>query len=80
MTSLRSWLVSGAVLIVAAVLARPAQAQAQEGRFGAHITFGAQTGSGDLSQQFTPLIYDEKATIDISQTYESGPLVDLGGE
>jgi hypothetical protein len=78
MTSLRSWLVSGAVLAVAALAAPPASAQ--DGRIGAHINFGAQTGSGDISQQLRPTIYDETATIDISQTYESGPLFDIGGD
>src|SRR5262249_20200128 len=39
-----------------------------------------QAGSGDISQKLTPTIYDEQANIDISQTYESGPLIDVGGE
>jgi Outer membrane protein beta-barrel domain len=78
MTSSRSWLVSGAVLAVAIAIAAPVSAQV--GRLGAHVNFGAQTGSGDLAQQLKPTIYDETATVDISQTYESGPLVDVGGE
>jgi hypothetical protein len=45
----------------------------------AWLNFGAQAGSGDLSQHLTPTIYDEPATIDVAQTYESGPLVDVGG-
>ena len=78
MTSLRSWFVSGAVLAAAAGTAAPAAAQ--DGRIGLHVNFGAQGGSGDISQRLTPTIYDETATIDISQTYESGPLVDVGGD
>jgi len=84
MTSLRSWLVSGAVLAMSVLVTPPASAQAppsaQDGRIGVHINFGAQTGSGDISQQLRPTIYDETATIDISQTYESGPLFDIGGD
>jgi hypothetical protein len=78
MTSLRSWFVSGAV--VAALVAAAPPASAQDGRIGLHVNFGAQTGSGDIAQKLTPIIYDEAATIDISQTYESGPLFDLGGD
>ena len=84
MTSLRSWFVSMAML--AALLAsRPAQAQAPAtgasslagGRAQVHFNFGAQVGSQDLSQQITPIIYDEPATIDIAQTIETGGLIDL---
>jgi opacity protein-like surface antigen len=89
MISLRSCFVSFTVLV--AVLASvPAQAQgtAQTQSTGSsswtdgislHVNFGAQLGSGDLTQQFTPIIYDEAATIDIAQTYENGPLFDVGG-
>ena len=59
------------------------QAQTKPSLFGGratvHFNFGAQTGSGDISQTFTPLIYDEPATIDIAQTYETGGLIDVGG-
>jgi Outer membrane protein beta-barrel domain len=78
MTSLRSWLVSGAVLTAMAGAAT--SASAQEGRIGLHVNFGAQSGSGNLSQQLRPTIYDETATIDISQGYKNGPLVDVGGD
>lgn len=78
MTSSRSWLVSGVALLVGALAAAPASAQ--DGRLGLHVNFGAQTGSGDISQQLRPMIYDETAVIDINQTYESGPLVDVGGD
>jgi len=88
MTFLRSWFVAPAM--IAMLLASvPAQAQTQtqpsggsslfDRRASVHFNFGAQTGSGDLSQQFTPVIYDEPATIDIAQTYETGGLVDVGG-
>jgi Outer membrane protein beta-barrel domain len=86
MTSLRSWFVPMAVL--AALLAsRPAEAQAPAtggssltgGRAQVHFNFGAQTGSQDLSQQITPIIYDEPATIDLAQTIETGGLIDIGG-
>ena len=92
MTSLRSWFVSMAAF--ATILASvPAQAQSQPqsqpqaqtkpslfgGRATVHFNFGAQTGSGDISQTFTPLIYDEPATINIAQTYETGGLIDVGG-
>lgn len=92
MTSLRSWFVSMAAF--ATVLSGvPAQAQSQpraqtkpsggsslfDGRASVHFNFGAQTGSGDISQTFTPIIYDEPATIDVAQTYETGGLIDVGG-
>ena len=69
MTSLRSWFVSMAAF--ATILASvPAQAQSQPqsqpqaqtkpslfgGRATVHFNFGAQTGSGDISQTFTPQI------------------------
>ena len=76
MTSLRSWFVSGAVLAMAAA-ASPAQAQ--DSKFTASVNFGFQAGSGDISQSLQPIIYDEAAKVDVSQTYENGPLVDLGG-
>ena len=76
MTSLRSWFVSGAVLALATA-ASPAQAQ--DSKFTASVNFGYQAGSGDISQSLQPIIYDEAAKIDVSQTYENGPLVDVGG-
>src|SRR5262249_22758529 len=76
MTSLRSWFVSGAVLVLAAA-ASPAQAQ--DKKFTASVNFGFQAGSGDISQKLQPQIYDEPAIIDVAQTYESGPLFDVGG-
>jgi hypothetical protein len=86
MTSLRSWFVLLAML-AALLLCGPAQAQTQstggsslaDGRATVHFNFGAQTGSDDLSQQFTPVIYDELATIDVAQTIETGGLIDVGG-
>jgi hypothetical protein len=76
MTSLRSWFVSGAVLALAAA-ASPVQAQ--DSKFTASVNFGFQAGSGDISQKLQPVIYDEAANIDVAQTYENGPLVDVGG-
>jgi len=76
MTSLRSWFVSGAVLAMAAA-ASPARAQ--DSTFTASVNFGFQAGSGDISQSLQPIIYDEAAKIDVAQTYENGPLVDVGG-
>jgi hypothetical protein len=88
MTSLRSWFVSLAML-AALLVSVPAQAQTQtkpsggsslfDGRASVHFNFGAQTGSQDLSQQITPIIYLEPATIDLAQTIETGGLIDLGG-
>lgn len=86
MTFLRSWFVSGVVLAALGTQAAPAFAQTPaipppgpESKISAWLNFGAQAGSGDLSQHLTPTIYDEPATIDVAQTYESGPLVDIGG-
>jgi Outer membrane protein beta-barrel domain len=87
MTSVRSWFVYLAALVALAATARPADAQttaspapaSSERRISASINFGAQAGSHDLSQQFTPTIYNETAIIDVAQTYESGPLFDIGG-
>ncbi len=76
MTSLRSCFVSGAVLALAAA-ASPAQAQ--DSKFTASVNFGFQAGSGDISQSLQPIIYDEAAKVDVSQTYENGPLIDVGG-
>lgn len=50
-----------------------------DGRLTASINFGVQGGSGDFTQRLTPTIYDEAAAIDIGQTYENGPLFDIGG-
>lgn len=50
-----------------------------DGRASVYASFGAQTGSGDIAQTFTPTIYDEPATINIAQTYETGGLIDVGG-
>jgi hypothetical protein len=86
MTFLRSWFVSGVMFIAVGAQAVPAFAQtpaipapASESKIATWINFGAQGGSGDLSQHLTPIIYDEAATIDVAQTYENGPLVELGG-
>ncbi len=76
MTSFRT-LVGGSCVLAALLIASPVAAQ--EGRFTASINFGAQSGSGDFTQRLTPIIYDEAASIDIGQTYESGPLFDVGG-
>src|SRR5262245_15712706 len=88
MTLLRSWFVPVAMsaLLLASV---PAQAQTQSqpsggssllgGRATVHFNFGAQTGSGDITQTFTPIIYNEPASINIAQTTETGALIDLGG-
>ena len=76
MTSLRSWFVSGAVLAMAAA-ASPAHAQ--DSKFTASVNFGFQAGSGDISQSLQPIIYDEAAKVDGAQSYENGPLVDVGG-
>jgi hypothetical protein len=93
MTSLRSWFVSAAVLLVAA-FASPAAAQTSSqasqsssqstgmisGKLTAFFNFGFQAGSGDIAQKLSPIVYDEAANIDVAQTYEAGPLVDVGGE
>ena len=50
-----------------------------DGRASVYVNFGAQTGSGDITQTFTPTIYDEPASINIAQSYESGGLIDVGG-
>jgi len=76
MTSLRSCFVSGAVL---AMVAAASPAHAQDSKFTASVNFGFQAGSGDISQSLQPIIYDEAAKVDVSQSYENGPLVDVGG-
>jgi opacity protein-like surface antigen len=53
---------------------------AQSGRFTASINFGVQGGSGEFTQRLTPPIYDEPAAIDVVQTFESGPLFDVGAD
>jgi hypothetical protein len=94
MTSLRSWFVSVAI-VAALLAGLPALAQAQAsapaqtqssggssilgGRATVHFNVGLQTGSGDLAQTFTPIIYDEPASISVAQTYETGGLIDVGG-
>ena len=75
MTSFRSCVVY--VAVVAGVLAA-SPASAQNGRVTASINFGAQGSSRDFTQRLTPTIYDETASIDIAQNYESGPLFDIG--
>jgi opacity protein-like surface antigen len=75
MTSFRSCVAY--VAVVAGVLAA-SPASAQNGRITASINFGAQGGSRDFTQHLTPTIYDEPASIDIAQNYESGPLFDIG--
>lgn len=77
MTSLRSCFACLAVALFIAVAATPASAQ--DGRFTGSINFGTQVRSGDFTQRLTPTIYDETATIDIAQTYETGGLFDIGG-
>jgi hypothetical protein len=76
MTSLRSCFVSGAVF---AMVAAASPAHAQDSKFTASVNFGFQAGSGDISQSLQPIIYDEAAKVDVSQTYENGPLIDVGG-
>lgn len=76
MTSFRSCVAYLAV--VAGVLAAT-PASAQSGRVSASINFGAQASSGDFTQRLTPTIYNELASVDIAQDYESGPLFDIGG-
>jgi Outer membrane protein beta-barrel domain len=89
MTSLRSWFVSLAMLAML-LASGPAQAQTAQtqstrsssffdGRASVHFNFGAQPGSDDISQTFTPLIYEEPASINVAQTYETGGLIDVGG-
>lgn len=75
MTSFRSCVAY--VAVVAGVLAA-GPASAQSGRVSASINFGLQGSSGDFTQRLTPTIYDEQASVDIAQTYESGPLFDIG--
>lgn len=76
MTSFRTF-VGGLCVLASLLLATPAAAQ--ESRFTASVNFGAQGGSGDFTQRLTPTIYDEPASISVGQTYESGPLFDIGG-
>ena len=79
MTSLRVVRVLCLAVLAVLVSAVPVLAQSS-GRFTAGISFGAQTRSGDFTQRLTPTIYDETATVDIAQSYESGGLFDIGGE
>jgi hypothetical protein len=69
MMFLRAWFVSGVVLAAMGTQAAPAFAQTPpipppgpESKISAWLNFGAQAGSGDLSQHLTPTIYDEPAT------------------
>jgi hypothetical protein len=88
MTCLRACFVSVAVLAMAAA-SSPASAQTSQstsqangffaGKLTVFVNFGIQAGSGDISQNLAPLIYDEQANINIAQTYENGPLIDVGG-
>lgn len=77
MTSFRS---SIAYIAIAAGVLVAVPASAQSGRVTASINFGVQGGSGDFTQRLTPSIYDETAQIDIAQTYENGPLFDIGAD
>ena len=77
MTSFRVVLCLSAL---AGVLAASPVAAQTGGRITASINFGVQGGSGDFTQRLTPTIYDEPATIDIAQDYESGPLFDIGAD
>jgi opacity protein-like surface antigen len=79
MTSLRVVRVLCLAALTAVLSAVPALAQTG-GRLTAGISFGAQTRSGDFTQRLTPTIYEETATVDIAQNYESGGLFDIGGE
>lgn len=79
MTSLRSWFASAAALAGVMALASQAQAQAPEGKFTVSVNFGAQNGSHTLTQTITPTIYDEAASINIAQKYDTGALEDFGG-
>ena len=79
MTSLRVVRVLGLAALAVLMSANSLHAQSS-GRFAAGISFGAQTRSGDFTQRLTPTIYDETATVDIAQSYESGGLFDIGGE
>ena len=79
MTFLRVVRVLCLAVLAVPVSAVPVLAQSS-GRFTAGISFGAQTRSGDFTQRLTPTIYDETATVDIAQSYESGGLFDIGGE
>jgi hypothetical protein len=84
MTSFRVF-ASSLCVLTGVLAAGSAAAQTQgstppkEGRITASVNFGVQAGSGDFTQRLTPTIYLEPATIDIAQTYESGPLFDIGG-
>ncbi len=87
---LRSWFISLGVLL-ALLASVPAQAQGAQKtqstgvgwfdaeRFNVHVNFGGQAGSDDFTQRFTPVIYLETATIDVAQSFGSGPLFDIGG-
>lgn len=79
MTSLRVVRVLCLSALAALISAVPALAQTG-GRVSAGISFGAQARSGDFTQRLTPTIYDETATIDIAQSYESGGLFDIGAD
>ena len=75
MTSFRSCVVC---LAVAAGVLGASPASAQNGRVTAGINVGLQGSSGDFTQQLTPTIYGEQASIDIAQNYENGALFDIG--
>jgi len=72
-----------AVLACAVLLVGARTVSAQmlqwEDRGFVNVNFGGQTGSKDITTNFTLPLYGETATIDVSQSHKGGALFDLGG-
>jgi opacity protein-like surface antigen len=71
-----------AALVSLASLASEARAQQWQpfdGKLLVHVNIGLQAGDHDVTRQSTFELYDEIATIDISQTIDNGGFFEFGG-
>lgn len=72
-----------AVAAVVSLAARPSTALAQQGPLGGKVfvsvNFGIQVGDNSLERTSTFPLYDETATVDISQTINNGAFFDFSG-
>ena len=72
-----------AVAAVVSLAARPSTALAQQGPLGGKVfvsvNFGIQVGDNSLERTSTFDLYDETATVDISQTINNGAFFDFSG-
>ena len=72
-----------AVAAVVSLAVRPSTALAQQGPLGdklfVSVNFGIQVGDNSLERTSTFPLYDETATVDISQTINNGAFFDFSG-